>query len=122
MDGSPEQEELGQIHVFRRQWLQRLGLSAKNARLMVVKGDAMAPTLVAGDTILIDTSVDDVEELGIYVIRADDRLMIKRIVPKLDGSLQVMSDNPLYAPEQVSQSEATALRIVGQVRWFGRSI
>lgn len=121
-DGSPEQEELLQIAAFRREWLSRMGVLPKFARFFVVKGDAMAPTLVAGDGLLIDSGVDDVEEQGIYLIRADDRLMLKRIAPRIDGSLQILSDNPIYPPEVIPSSEATSLKIIGQVRWFGRSI
>lgn len=121
-DGAPDQEELGEIIAFRREWLSRMGVLPDFARLFIVKGDAMTPTLQAGDAILVDTSVDDVEELGIYVIRADDRLMVRRIAPKIDGSLQVMSDNSIYPTEVVTSEAATMLKIVGQVRWFGRSI
>ncbi len=121
-DGTPDQEELGELLAFRREWLSSIGVLPDAARLFVIKGDGMSPTLQAGDAILVDTSDNSVEELGIYMIRADDRLMVKRIAPKIDGSLQVMSDNPIYPTEVVSASEAGGLKIVGQVRWFGRSI
>lgn len=122
VDGTPDQEELGEILAFRREWLTKMGVLPEYARLFVIKGDAMTPTLQSGDAILVDTSENDVEELGIYVIRADDRLMVRRIAPKINGSLQIMSDNLMYPGEVVTAEEATVLGIVGQVRWFGRSI
>ena len=51
-------------------------------RLSIIRvdGDSMAPTLNAGDDILVDLG-DCVDRLrdGIYVLRADDVLVVKRL-------------------------------------------
>jgi phage repressor protein C with HTH and peptisase S24 domain len=117
-----EQEYLAEMLAFPASLLVRIGLSATTARLLVVRGDSMAPTLQHGDLVLLDTSVESVKESGIFAVSVDDRVFVKRIQPRYDGSLQVVSDNPIYPPEKISATDAAAFKIVGQVRWFGRSI
>ncbi|PKR90908.1 hypothetical protein CXZ10_06055 [Pleomorphomonas diazotrophica] len=117
-----EQEHLAEILAFPASMLTRMGLSASTARLLIVRGDSMAPTLQHGDLVLLDTTVESVKESAIFAVSVDDRVFVKRIQPRYDGSLQVVSDNPVYPPEKISATDAAALKIVGQVRWFGRSI
>lgn len=107
---------------FYRDWLLSIGLSLNSVLALTMNGDSMAPTLLHGDIILIDSSKSSAKNPGIYVVRTDDRLMVKRIAPKIDGTLQVFSDNSVYPPEQVEAANVSALKIVGQVRWFGRAI
>lgn len=117
-----EHEYLAEMLVFPANLLLRMGLSATTARLLTVRGDSMSPTLQHGDLVLIDTAVKSVLDAGIFAVSVDDRVFVKRIQPRYDGSLQVVSDNPVYPPDQISATNAEALKIVGQVRWLGRSI
>lgn len=117
-----EQEYLAEMLAFPASLLARMGLSASTARIFAVRGDSMAPTLQHGDLVLLDTAVESVKESGIFAVSVDDRVFVKRIQPRYDGSLQVVSDNPVYPPEKISATDAAAFNIVGQVRWFGRSI
>jgi hypothetical protein len=52
-------EVIGHL-AFRRDWLEREGVSPSSARLARVRGDSMAPTISPGDVILIDTSKREV--------------------------------------------------------------
>ena len=56
-------------------------------------GDSMAPTFNSGDVLLVDTDMCDVKIDGIYVLKAHDRLFIKRVRQRLDGSYEISSDN-----------------------------
>lgn len=84
---------------FDSAWLRRV-TSAKPEQLSIirVKGDSMAPTLVDGDEALIDQSrCDPRSGDGIYVLRRDDTLMIKRVaVAPSSGLLTISSDNPAF--------------------------
>lgn len=65
---------------------------------VTVIGDSMEPTLVAGDRLLIDHTARAVGPGGgIYVLRADGVVMVKR-VRRVATGLQVMSDNPAAPP------------------------
>ena len=93
-------EELGKPYfAFDERWLKAL-TAAEPASLSIVRveGDSMAPTLNAGDDILVDLG-DAAERLrdGIYVLRIDDALVVKRLALNPIGRrVTVQSDNPAY--------------------------
>ncbi|MFN3387559.1 MAG: helix-turn-helix transcriptional regulator [Allosphingosinicella sp.] len=102
-------------------WLRRLGVSdPARLSLIRVEGDSMAPTLSAGDEILVDQG-DAAGRLrdGIYVLRMEDALVVKRIArgPK---AVAVRSDNPAYP--SWPDCDPAALAIVGRVVWVGRAL
>lgn len=88
---------------------------------LTVEGDAMFPTLAAGDEILIDTAEQRGLRDGIYVIRAEGALLVKRLsVNPVTGRVSILSDNAAYpsfpdcAPDRIA--------IVGRVKWVGRRL
>src|SRR3546814_11782305 len=75
-----------------------LGAEPRALSIIRVEGDSMAPTLDDGDDILVDGG-DAAARLrdGIYVLRMDDVLMVKRIARAPgQGRISVISDNPHY--------------------------
>jgi phage repressor protein C with HTH and peptisase S24 domain len=108
---------------FSKGWLEQLS-RAKPEDLSIIKveGDSMFPTLNDGDDIMVDRSsasrqVSD----GIYVLRRDDTLMVKRItVNPSRGDYNVSSDNPAYA--SWSDCAPGDIDVLGRVVWAGRRI
>jgi len=87
-----------------------------------VEGDSMAPTLNAGDDILVDLA-DSGERLrdGIYVLRIDDAVVVKRLALNPTGRrITVQSDNPAY-PDWPDCSLGD-IKPIGRVIWSGRRI
>ncbi len=82
----------------------------------------MAPALNDGDDIMVDRSVAQRRlQDGIYVLRRDDTLLVKRItVHPGDSTLTIASDNPAYA--SWPGCAADAVEIIGRVVWAGRTI
>jgi phage repressor protein C with HTH and peptisase S24 domain len=82
----------------------------------------MFPTLNDGDDIMVDRSaasrqVND----GIYVLRRDDTLMVKRItVNPSHGTFNVSSDNAAYA--SWPDCSPGDIDVLGRVVWAGRRI
>ncbi len=106
---------------FRSDWVRyTLGIPAHYLSLISVKGDSMEPTLSDGDLVLIDLRANRVEDNAIYVIQSNDSLLVKRIQRKLDGSMVVRSDNPIYETEVLTGETADRLEVVGRVVWTGR--
>jgi hypothetical protein len=107
---------------FDMRWLRALGGRPDMLSIIRVDGESMAPTLSDGDDIMVDRS-DGTERLrdGIYVLRMDDVLMVKRVaLAPRRGGFSVRSDNPLYpAWEDV---EPALVSIVGRVIWAGRRV
>ena len=98
--GAVVTEELGKPYfAFDERWLKALTPSApSNLSIVRVEGDSMAPTLNAGDDILVDLG-DAAERLrdGIYVLRIDDALVVKRLaLNPIARRVTVQSDNPAY--------------------------
>lgn len=117
-------EEVGKPYfAFDERWLKALTPSGPSKLSIVrVEGDSMAPTLNAGDDILVDLG-DSVERLrdGIYVLRIDDALVVKRLALNPTARrLTVQSDNPAY-PDWPDCSLAD-IKPIGRVIWSGRRI
>lgn len=108
---------------FDERWLRTITTTAPSGLSIIrVQGDSMAPTLNPGDDILVDSG-DTLEALrdGIYVLRVDDSLLVKRLALHPIGSrVTVQSDNPAY-PDWPDCSLAE-IHCVGRVIWAGRKI
>ena len=117
-------EELGKPYfAFDERWLKALTpTSPSNLSIVRVEGDSMSPTLNAGDDILVDLG-DSMERLrdGIYVLRIDDALVVKRLALNPIGRrVTVQSDNPAY-PDWPDCTLAE-INCIGRVIWAGRKI
>jgi phage repressor protein C with HTH and peptisase S24 domain len=112
---------LGQIG-FETRWLRQLTANPKALSIIQVNGDSMNPTLADGDDILVDRA-DGAERIrdGIYVIRVDESLIVKRLaINPAQRSFTVRSDNPAY-PDW-NDIDPNGIDIVGRVIWTGRRI
>lgn len=106
---------------FRADWVRHaLGVQVSALALINVTGDSMEPTLSNDDLILIDTSVGGINDSGVYVLQFDGQLRVKRIHSKMDGTVDIISDNPKYPMEPVNNELVAGLKVVGRVVWCGR--
>lgn len=108
---------------FDRSWLKSLTAAPDGDLSMIrVAGDSMAPTLNDGDDILVDSS-DSGNRLrdGIYVLRVEDALLVKRLaVHPFGRTVTVQSDNPAY-PDWPDCGFDT-IHCIGRVIWAGRKV
>lgn len=108
---------------FALDYLHRLGVAPKKARIVMARGDSMLPTILDGAPVLIDTSQRDLIDGRIFALRGPDGLRIKRVQRALDGSVLLISDNKdLYGPERVSSPDIQHLKIIGRVFWTEKAI
>ena len=108
---------------FDERWLKAL-TATPSERLSIVRveGDSMAPTLGHGDDILVDLA-DGVQRLrdGIYVLRVDDALLVKRLaLHPMRRKVTVQSDNPAY-PDW-PDCAIDEVNCIGRVIWSGRRV
>jgi phage repressor protein C with HTH and peptisase S24 domain len=120
--GTLNPAERARDHVaFDPRWLRRIGGSGKLS-LIEVSGDSMAPLLGHGDEILVDHA-DGAGRLrdGIYVLRRDDALLVKRL-SRHPGSarISISSDNPAHP--SWPDCDPASIDIVGRVLWAGKRI
>ena len=104
---------------FSEAWLKCLRARGGHEGLSVigVRGDSMVPTLADGDEILVDEADRERLREGIYVLRVDGALMVKRLVREGDG-FAVRSDNADAGPVDLSNGWA----VIGRVLWAGRRL
>jgi phage repressor protein C with HTH and peptisase S24 domain len=121
--GALADDERPRGHIaFDPSWLRRLAADPKLLSLIRVEGDSMAPTLADGDEILVDSG-DAAERLrdGIYVLRIEDALVVKRVSRNPAGSaISIRSDNDAYP--SWPDCDPAAVEIIGRVVWVGRRL
>lgn len=105
---------------FPPEWLRRRNINPEFARILNVRGDSMEETIKNGDVLLVDTSIDEFRDNAIYVIIHGEMLLVKRVHKRMNGTYQLISDNPRYPPEEVSEADIHQLNIAGRVMWYGR--
>jgi Peptidase S24-like len=107
---------------FEAAWLRRLSASPNALSIIQVAGDSMAPTLADGDDILVD--LGDAGERardGIYVLRIDDALLVKRVaIHPTQSRFSVLSDNGAYP--SWPEVDPADVELIGRVIWTGRKI
>jgi len=93
-------------------------LHTSTGRLLVIDttGDSMAPTIMSGDRVIVDTGHKTPTPDGLYAIRDTfEFIVVKRLQvvrsPK-QARVKIISDNPNHAAEEVALDE---LEIVGKV-------
>lgn len=108
---------------FDPQWLRSMTASPVSELAVIrVEGDSMAPTLNAGDDILVDLA-DGHDGLrdGIYVLRVDENLMVKRLaIHPVGRKVTVQSDNPAYG--DLPDCRLDEIDCIGRVVWAGRRV
>lgn len=116
----PDDEDATPYFAFDRHWLKRLTQSGpEKLSIIQVEGDSMAPTLESGDDILVDEGdCGDRLRDGIYVLRVDGALVVKRIaLHPMGRKATIQSDNPAYADwPDVSLKD---IDCIGRVIWSG---
>ena len=107
---------------FSATWLRStFGARPKDLCMINVTGDSMEPTLRAGDVLLIDCRVLRPDREGIYVVRINDAILVKRVQVLPGGVFRFTSDNPAFQPFNVTpEDESNAPVIIGRALWSGR--
>ncbi len=83
-----------------------------------VSGDSMEPTFGYGDIVFINRSRNDIGRGGVFTINTEGGLFIKRLHKRIDGKIDIISDNREYPVQTASPDEIEIVgRVVGR---FGR--
>lgn len=83
-----------------------------NIEAINVSGDSMEPTFSYNDIVFINRNKRDLNRGGIFTIRTEAGLFIKRVQTRLDGNVDVISDNSVYSTQTLSPSE---IEVIGRV-------
>ena len=84
-------------------------------KLFKATGDSMENTIEDGNILLVDTSRTDYHNGGIYVLTINNDWFVKRLRLKINGDLEIISDNPKYVPEVLKPNTDIEINVVGRV-------
>ncbi|WP_427551769.1 S24 family peptidase [Methylomonas sp. MS20] len=113
-----DQEPIVDTLAFKCDWMRgEMGLNPDHCCLIHVTGDSMEPTLHKKDVVMLDRSRTLYIEDGVYCLRIDGGLLIKRLQRINAQQLEVISDNPVYRPYPLNTAD---IQIVGRVVWAGK--
>lgn len=106
---------------FDRPFLRRM-TSARPDQLSIlrVKGHSMEPTLLDDDHVLVDRTKTNLSYDGLFVLRFDDALHVKRIGRSARrGNVMVISDHASYRDLDMPKED---IDVIGRVLWVGRKV
>ncbi len=110
---SIENESIEEVEI-PEQFIAILGgeKELKNIEAINVSGDSMEPTFSYNDIVFINRKKNNFNKGGIFTIRTENGLFIKRIKIKENNMIDIISDNPEYTIQTLNQNE---IKIIGQV-------
>lgn len=119
----PASEQADGVVAFTRRFLSNQGARPDHCSVIWARGTSMKPTIPDGALLVVDHSQREVEHGCIYVFNVSDRLLVKRARWRLDGRLELVSDNADegYPVETFGAESVDQLRVVGRVVYFGRT-
>jgi len=91
---------------------------AKGLVVMRADGDSMAPEIMDGDKVLLDTGKRDVRLGRLYAVGIGGAAYLKR-VDMLPGRAALRCVNPAYETLEISARDG--FLVLGQVIWIGRN-
>jgi len=91
-------------------------LKNKKIEAVRVDGESMEPTIKNGTIVFVDRDSNTISRDGIFVVSTPGGLFIKRLNRKVDGSIELISDNKLYSPEVMAPDEVSVVgKVIGGV-------
>lgn len=114
-------EEAKSVVSFERAFLRNLGAVPDHCKIISARGDSMTPTIPDGALIVVDHSQREVVNGWISVVNVCGDLLVKRIRRRLDGTVELVSDNTIYPVETIGPDRIDQLTIIGRVVYFCRA-
>ena len=99
-----------------------LGINPQKTEMIFASGDSMLPTIVGGDSLLVDLNRKEIYDGRIYCVRIDGQLYAKRLQKIPPTKIIVISDNQKYQSFEIDFSKQIDFdfEIIGEIRWWGR--
>lgn len=116
-------ERANNVVAFERGFLRARGGNPEECSIIFARGTSMKPTIPDGSILVVDQSQRDVAHGCIYVFSVGEQLLVKRARWRMDGRLELVSDNSDegYPVETFGPEAVDELRVVGRVIYFCRT-
>ena len=84
-------------------------------KLFKASGDSMQDTIDDGNLLLVDTSKTDFNNGGVFVLTINNDWFVKRLRLKINGDLEIISDNTKYDVEVLKPNTDINIKVIGKV-------
>ncbi|CAB4326200.1 MULTISPECIES: S24 family peptidase [unclassified Brucella] len=113
----PTNEKAEEAISIARSFLRDVGANPNACIVLESRGDSMLPTIPGGSLLVVDRSKIEIEDEMVFVFRAGPGIKVKRAMWRVDGNLDLVSDNEVagYPPETFGPDRADELAPIGQV-------
>ncbi len=117
-----DRDGISEFYAFKKSWLRKSHLSENNLRLMVCDGDSMYPTIKHKDTCMFDVADTMPRANNIYLVRLDNRLLVRRVAPGESMGIVLAPDNNNWPLETITVESQSARNdaILGRLVWIAR--
>ncbi|WP_296059535.1 S24 family peptidase [uncultured Amphritea sp.] len=103
--------------LFNSQLLKSKGINPESCCFITINDDSMGDKLPLNSDLLIDKSRRTGD--GIYAIRINGQILIRRVQFMLSGEVKVSSESPDYEDYVLSNDDYQQLDIIGRRVWHG---
>lgn len=107
---------------FRRDFLKSEGAKESEALVCYADGQSMEPTIPDGAVLLVNLGGTEFVNNGIFVLRLEGEVLVKRLRREVGGGILIVSDNQdknRYPDIHITPDKEDLLSIVGRVFWMG---
>ena len=109
-------EDFETISIDEKIMHNMVGMGNTELEAIHVDGESMEPTLQDGSIVFIDRAQTNVNKNGIFIASTTGGLFIKRIQQRVDGMIELISDNSMYPPQAIDPDEVTIVgKVVGNI-------
>ncbi|CAN7581634.1 LexA family transcriptional regulator [Variovorax paradoxus] len=105
---------------FRRGFLSSCGATQDSARIVLVTGTSMEPTIVDGAVLLVNTRNREPRNGSIFAMAYGEDLIVKRLIQTPTGWV-ARSDNPDGNPD-IPINADQHIEIIGRAVWMGAKL
>ncbi|MES1979747.1 MAG: S24 family peptidase [Pseudomonadota bacterium] len=100
---------------FRADWIRSMGLKPSALAAMTASGESMEPTIFDSDSLLMDTSQNEISDGKVYGLWYDGGERVKRLFRLPGGGLRIQSDNARFSPIEVQGDYTDTIRVLGRI-------
>jgi len=93
----------------------------ENLAAFRAEGDSMTPTIASNDFVVVNFDPNYRGD-GIYLVQLYESLLIKRLQRQLDNTILLISDNPSYREQTVTEADEGAFRLHGRLLWVSHML